>query len=132
MTPDQFRKIALSFAETSEGAHMGHPDFRVGGKIFATLRYPDERFGVVVLTPEDQKRFVRSHPNVFAPVTGVWGLRGNTQVNLNAADAATLRRALSVAWQRRAGKEKTRGHTSESEPEERAASRTAKRQEQSG
>jgi hypothetical protein len=112
MTPGQFRKLALSLAETSERAHMGHPDFRVGGRIFATLSYPDERFGMVVLTPQDQEEFIRLHPNVFAPVTGAWGRRGSTRVNLDEVDFPTLRKALTAAWQRRAEHKKTRGQTS--------------------
>ncbi len=65
MTPDAFRRIALSMPQASEGAHMGHPDFRVGGKILATLGYPDERFGVVMLPPEEQEKLLRSYPKRF-------------------------------------------------------------------
>jgi len=98
MTPAQFRKLALSFAEVSESAHMNHPDFRVGGKIFATLEYPDKDHGMVVLPPEEQVRFIKSHPKIFAPAKGAWGKRGSTTVRLKAIDAATLRSALEIAW----------------------------------
>ena len=90
--------MALSLPETSESAHMGHPDFRVRGRIFATLGYPDEGPGVVKLTPEQQRSFVRAKPGVFAPVTGDWGRRGGTTVRLASASNSTLRPALFVAW----------------------------------
>lgn len=102
MKPDAFRRIALSMPEAFESAHMGHPDFRVAGKIFATLGYPDEHFGVVMLSPEEQKKFVQTHPSAFAPVKGAWGRRGNTQVALEAVDAATLRIAMTAAYGKKA------------------------------
>jgi hypothetical protein len=98
MTPDQFRRLALSFPQTEERAHMEHPDFRVGGKIFATLGYPDSKWGMVKLTPEQQEEFVRSEPDVFEPVTGAWGRRGATGVRLVTAKRVVLRRALAAAW----------------------------------
>jgi hypothetical protein len=104
MTPAQFRKIALSFAEVSESAHMDHPDFRVGGKIFATLGYPDNEHGMVVLPPHEQARLIKSHPKVFAPAKGAWGKSGSTTVRLDAIDAATLRSALEIAWRNKAPK----------------------------
>ena len=84
MTADKFRKLALSFPEVSEQAHMAHPDFRVGGKIFATLG-PDEDWGMVKLTPNQQEPLVRGEPEVFQPASGAWGRRGATIVRL--ADA---------------------------------------------
>jgi hypothetical protein len=104
MNADEFRTIALSMAEASEGAHMGHPDFRVDGKIFATLGYPDEHFGVVMLTPEEQEKLLRAHPDVFTPAKGAWGRRGSTCVRLETVNATTLRKAIAAAWQRRAPK----------------------------
>ena len=104
MTPDDFRKIALSFREAVESAHMHHPDFRVNGKIFATLGYPDENWAVVKLTPEEQKSFVRADPEVFQPVKGAWGRRGNTKVYLPSAKIATVREALAAAWRNTAPK----------------------------
>ena len=104
MTPQDFRKIALSFREAVESAHMNHPDFRVNGKIFATLGYPDENGAVVKLTPEEQKSFVRADPEVFQPVKGAWGRRGNTKVYLPSAKVATVREALAAAWRNTAPK----------------------------
>jgi len=98
MTPDDFRTIALSFPESVEQEHMRHPDFRVRGKIFATLGYPDDTHGMVKLTPEQQHDYIRSEPNVFAPSKGAWGLRGSTIVKLKAAKKTTVRKALTTAW----------------------------------
>lgn len=98
MTADDFRRFALSHADTSESFHMGHPDFRVKGKIFATLHYPNENWGMVKLPPEHQNNFVHSQPEVFVPVKGAWGRQGGTNVLLEAADAPTLERAIEIAW----------------------------------
>jgi hypothetical protein len=84
--------------EAVEAGHMGHPDFRVGGKIFATLGYPDERWAVVKLTPEQQEAFVAADPSAFTPVQGGWGLRGATKVLLGRAKVAGVRTALTAAW----------------------------------
>ena len=74
MTEAEFRKIALSLPDTFEKSHVGHPDFRVkGGKIFATLGYPDERFGVLVLTADQQGELIGRYPEMFEPVKGGWG-----------------------------------------------------------
>ena len=81
-----------------EGAHMGHPDFRVYGKIFATL-HPDQQWGMVKLTPDQQQRFVRDAPQVFKPEKGAWGLQGCTAVRLAAADEDLLGEAMTLAWQ---------------------------------
>ncbi|MEY2520350.1 MAG: hypothetical protein QOF24_2109 [Verrucomicrobiota bacterium] len=105
MTPADFRKIALSLPEASESAHMAHPDFRVGGKIFASLGYPDQEHGMVVLPPEEQARLVKSHPKVFAPAKGAWGKSGSTTVRLDVVDRSTLRRAIEIAWRKRAPKD---------------------------
>jgi hypothetical protein len=102
MSSEEFRRIALSMDGASEGAHMGHPDFRVGGRIFATLGYPNERFGVVMLEREEQAQVVRAHPAVFAPANGAWGERGSTVVTLAAADAGMLRKVIRAAWRKRA------------------------------
>ena len=83
---------------------MGHPDFRVGGRIFATLGYPDDHSGVVMLSPEEQEKFVRADPAVFAPVKGAWGRRGSTHVRLEAVSSAVLRKAIAAAWRKRAPK----------------------------
>ncbi|HEV3255917.1 MAG TPA: MmcQ/YjbR family DNA-binding protein [Gemmataceae bacterium] len=97
MTADEFRNLALSLPEASEAAHMGHPDFRLRGKIFATL-WPDDEWGMVKLTPEQQGVFIRSEPDVFQPVKGAWGRRGSTRVRLRTATEATVRQALVAAW----------------------------------
>lgn len=104
VTPAQFRRIALSFSETTESAHMNHPDFRVRAKIFATLGYPDKEWAMVKLTPEQQEVFVADEPDVFAPAAGAWGRKGSTTVRLSAAKQATLRRALLAAWRNAAPK----------------------------
>lgn len=104
MTADDFRRIALELPEASENAHMGHPDFRVRGKIFATLAYPGQGWGMVKLTPEQQQTFVLTEAGVFAPVNGGWGRRGATTVRLEAADEMSLRSALVTAWRNAAPK----------------------------
>jgi hypothetical protein len=93
-----FRRIALSMPEAVEAAHGGHPDFRVGKKIFATLGYPDASFAMVKLTPEQQSMVVSAEPKIFVPVAGGWGRGGSTNVRLKAADAKTLKSALATAW----------------------------------
>ncbi len=102
MTPDDFRRLALALDGVEEGAHMGHADFRLGGRIFATLGYPDAAWGMVKLPPEQQQLFVEDQPDVFKPVDGGWGAKGATNVRIDAADAATLERGLRAAWQNRA------------------------------
>ena len=84
MTADEFRSLALSLPETSESENMNHPDFRVRGKIFATLG-PDQEWGMVKVTPDDQAVFIRTEPEVFQPVKGAWGRRGCTYVRVEKA-----------------------------------------------
>ena len=98
MTPNEFRELALSFPEAIESAHMHHPDFRVGGKIFATLGYPNEDSAMVKLSADDQKKFIRTSPPVFTPVKGAWGRQGGTTINLPAATTEIVREALTAAW----------------------------------
>jgi hypothetical protein len=107
MTPAEFRRLALRLPEAVEGAHMGHADFRVGGRIFATLGYPNAGFAVVMLSPQDQDLIVRDHPRVFAPVKGKWGASGSTTVTLDAvgkASVAAVTAAVEAAWRKRAPK----------------------------
>ena len=104
MNADSFRRIALSFPETTQSAHMNHPDFRVAGKVFATLGYPDKRWGMVRLTPEEQDNILRERPDAFHPSSGAWGRQGCTNVLLRGVDKATLHRALRIAWRNRAPK----------------------------
>lgn len=99
MTAAEFRKMALDLPEAVESEHMDHPDFRVSGKIFATLGYPDEGSAMVKLTPEQQHEFNLAEPDVFVPVKGGWGRKGATTVRLKAAKKATVRKALEAAWQ---------------------------------
>jgi hypothetical protein len=103
MTPAKFRSLALALPEATESAHMGHPDFRVAGKIFATLT-ADERLAMVKLTPAEQAAFIRDEPNVFQPASGAWGRRGSTMVRLSRVKAATIRHALMTAWRNTAPK----------------------------
>ena len=104
MTAADFRDIALSFPETSEHEHMNHPDFRVRGKVFATLGYPDDSHGMVKLTPEQQHDVIKSEPNVFAPSKGAWGRGGSTVVKLKAAKKPLLRAVMAAAWRNAAPK----------------------------
>ena len=108
MTPSGFRRIALGLTEAIEHAHHGHPDFRVGGRIFATLGYPDAKWGMVALTPEQQRTWVRDHPPAFVPVKGVWGEQGATGVRLDAVDEEALGEALTLAWRNAVEKGPTR------------------------
>lgn len=104
MTPNEFRKLALSFPEAIESAHMRHPDFRVGGRIFATLGYPSKDSAMVKLPPDHQKDFIRSDPDVFQPAKGAWGRRGSTIVYLPAATINVVREALNATWRNTASK----------------------------
>ena len=104
MTPAEFRRLALRLPEAAEGAHMGHADFRVGKRIFATLGYPNERFAVVMLSPQDQDYLMRDHPGTFSPAAGKWGASGSTTVTLAQASVSTVAAALEAAWRRRAPK----------------------------
>jgi hypothetical protein len=104
MTADEFRQLALSLPEAIEGAHMSHPDFRVRGKIFATLGYPDESWGMVKLTPAQQAEWVEAHHDVFRPVPGGWGHQGATHVVLKRAREGVVRPALIAAWRNAAPK----------------------------
>ena len=104
VTPATFRRLALSLPEATEGSHMGHPDFRVRNKIFASLGVPDKDWGSVKLTPEQQAVLLAAEPAVFKPAAGAWGRRGSTLVNLTVADAATLGSALGMAWRNTAPK----------------------------
>jgi hypothetical protein len=115
MTPSQFRKIALSLLESSEAEHMGHPDFRVGGKIFATLGYPSDEYGCVSLAPQQQAVFVQDEPEAFQPVKGKWGERGATMVRLKSANQKSAEEALVAAWRNTAPKKLVREYDGEGE-----------------
>lgn len=102
MTPASFRRLALSLPQASESSHMQHPDFRVGKRVFATLGYPSQGWGMVKLTPLQQSQFVGAFPRVFTPVRGAWGLRGATLVSLRAATLRALKPAMFEAWRNNA------------------------------
>jgi hypothetical protein len=104
MSSDRFRRAALALPGAIEGSHQGHADFRIGKRIFATLGYPDDDWGMVKLTPEQQSVLVEAEPGIFRPVPGGWGKHGNTNVRLAKADAATLKSALGMAWKNAAPK----------------------------
>src|SRR5438309_801473 len=103
MTAREFRRFALGLPQATEGQHMNHPDFRVRGKIFATL-HSNEKMGVVMLTPAQQRDLVREAPAAFAPAKGAWGRRGCTQFLLTDIDASTLKHALGLAHANKAQK----------------------------
>src|SRR5437899_7013680 len=97
MTIDEFRKLALEIPTAVERSHMNHPDFRVAGKIFASLGIPDQSWGMVKLTPEQQRAFIEKAPKVFKPCTGTWGRQGYTNVYLASAKESIVRAALDAA-----------------------------------
>jgi hypothetical protein len=102
---NDFRRIALGMKDAIERAHMGHPDFRINGRIFATLHHDrltagrGPMAGMVVLTPAQQQTFMRDHPASFTPESGAWGRSGCTRVQLDAVDEDTLGDAMTLAWQ---------------------------------
>lgn len=98
MTEDDFRELALGLDGAIEGSHMGHPDFRANGRVFASL-HGNNTTGMVKLAPEQQGVFVRDHPKVFAPATGAWGRQGYTKVTLSPAKAPAVRSAMLLAYQ---------------------------------
>jgi hypothetical protein len=117
LSAEDFRRIALGLKDAVEGAHMGHPDFRIEGKIFATL-HSDRRWGMVKLTPEQQEAFVREHPAAFVPENGAWGRQGYTAVRLDVVDEDTVGEAVTLAWRNSGAKPR---------PRHPKANRTAKR-----
>jgi hypothetical protein len=104
MDADDFRRIALGFEGAEEGSHMGSPDFRVGGRIFATLASEKQGYGNLMLTPEQQAAFVEELPEVFVPIAGGWGRMGMTHIRLAAANEDVLAGALRTAWKLRVEK----------------------------
>jgi hypothetical protein len=104
MNVHDFRRIALCLAGAEESSHMGSPDFRVGGRIFATLASQNKGFGNLMLTPEQQAEFVAEAPAVFMPVPGGWGRSGMTHVRLEAVQEDVLHGALETAWRNRVAK----------------------------
>ena len=101
---DDFRRLALSFPDVEEKSHMNHPDFRVGGRIFATL--PDSEHGMTQLLPEQQELAMDAEPEAFRPAAGAWGRGGSTLVVLDQVSDVWLERALRWAWEKRSAKMK--------------------------
>jgi hypothetical protein len=104
MKAEDFRRIALSLEGAEEGSHMGAPDFRVGGRIFATLASQSHGYGNLMLTPEQQAAFVGDQPEFFVPIAGGWGRMGMTHIRLAEASEDVLAGALRAAWKLRVGK----------------------------
>ena len=104
MDAEAFRRIAMSLPGAEESSHMGAPDFRVGGRIFATLASEQQGYGNLMLTPEAQAAFVGEAPDVFLPVHGGWGRMGATHIRLAVATEDVLAGALQTAWKLRADK----------------------------
>jgi len=129
MKAADFRRIALSMEGAEEGSHMGAPDFRVGGRIFATLASQKQGYGNLMLTPEQQAAFVEELPKVFVPIAGGWGKMGMTHIRLAAANEDVLSGALHAAWKLRVEKNERVGRKSGSSPVRKRTpkSRNAKR-----
>jgi hypothetical protein len=109
VTAEDFRRIALSLEGAEESSHMGQPDFRVGGRIFATLAAAAQGYGNLMLTPEQQAAFVEELPDVFVPIAGGWGRNGATHIRLAAANKDLLEGALRTAWMLRVEKNRRSG-----------------------
>ena len=103
-TIEDFRRLALGLDGAEESSHMGSPDFRVGGRIFATLAHQARGYGNLMLTPEVQAMFIGEAPETFVPIAGGWGRMGATHIRLAAADEKTLAGALRTAWKLRVEK----------------------------
>jgi hypothetical protein len=112
MTAADFRRIALSFEGAEESSHMGAADFRVDGRIFATLASVKEGYGNLMLTLDHQAAFIAERPDLFLPVFGGWGRMGITHIRLALADEDTLTGALHTAWKLRAEKNRKAGRKS--------------------
>jgi hypothetical protein len=118
MNAADFRRLALLLEGAEEGSHMGAADFRVGGRIFATLAHIEKGYGNLMLSPEKQAGFVEERPDVFLPVGGGWGRNGATHVRLATVTEDVLAGALHTAWKLRlekngkTAKKKTRSKAS--------------------
>jgi hypothetical protein len=109
MNASDFRRIALSLEGAEEGSHMGAADFRVGGRIFATLASVQQGYGNLMITPELQAAFITDRPDLFLPIHGGWGRMGATHIRLAVADQDSLRGALHTAWKLRVEKNQKSG-----------------------
>ena len=126
MTADDFRRIALSFDGAEESSHMGVPDFRVGGRIFATLASQDDGFGNLKLTPELQQLLIAESPGVFLPIKGGWGRMGMTHIRLDEASERQMADALHTAWRLRVDMNE-KGSSRSKKPAKKKAMRKPKR-----
>lgn len=124
MTGADFRRIALSFEGAEEGSHMGATDFRVGGRIFATLASVKEGYGNLMITPELQAAFIADRPDLFLPIHGGWGRMGATHIRLAEADEDTLTGALHTCWKLRVEKNRKTGRKSNASAKRKAAGNT--------
>jgi hypothetical protein len=127
MSPDDFRRIALSLDGAEQGSHMGAVDFRVGGRIFATLAAVKEGYGNLMLTPEQQTAFVEELPEVFVPIAGGWGRMGCTHVRLANVTEDVLEGALRTAWKLRLEKNQSSGKKSAARKRSSAATAPSRR-----
>jgi hypothetical protein len=126
MNHQDFRRIVLALSDAVEGAHMGHPDFRVKNRIFATL-HSDPTHGMVKLTPDQQQVLVRDSPNVFAPENGAWGRAGCTRVTFAEADEEVIGEAITLAWKNAMQNQVARGAKRTTPKSRRSPQRTRKR-----
>jgi hypothetical protein len=126
MTAEDFRRIALSFDGAEESSHMGVPDFRVGGRIFATLASQDDGFGNLKLTPELQQLLIAESPDVFLPIKGGWGRMGMTHIRLDEARERQMTDALHTAWRLRVDMNE-KGSSRSKKPAKKRATRKPKR-----
>ncbi len=124
MNIDDFRRIALSLPGVEESSHMGQPDFRVGGRIFATLASARQGFGNLKLTLEQQAAFVEEMPEVFLPIAGGWGRMGMTHIRLAAASEDVLAGALHTAWKLRSEKNAKTAKKTPARPKRKPAAKT--------
>ena len=128
MTVRDFRRVALSFPGAEEGSHMGNPDFRVRGHIFATLASRKQGYGNIKLTLDQQAAFVEELPDVFLPIPGGWGRMGMTHIRLAAANEDVLHGALQTAWKLRVERNaKTRNSAEKRTPSGRESQKTMKK-----
>ena len=128
MSAADFRRIALSLEGAEESSHMGAADFRVGGRIFATLASEAQGYGNLMLTPEHQAAFVEERPDVFLPIHGGWGRMGATHIRLAAANEDLLTGALRMAWTLRVNKNKTTANKGRSQAKPRGVAKAKLRE----
>jgi hypothetical protein len=128
MTASDFRRLALVLEGAMEGSHMGSADFRVGGRIFATLAHQRQGYGNLMLSPQQQQAFIEEQPDVFLPVSGGWGRNGATHIRLAAANEDLLAGALHTAWKLRVEKNsKTKSAPGTQSVPKRVAAKPAKK-----